>query len=590
MRLRTERTGFVSMVSPPHRIGLHQPRCCGGAQQAVCIAARRGEPADRPGIGNRNAVAATTKLGERCLTHRAFHHDFTRRTGARIKRARKMGSVEQRHVYGRLQVLAVVGITQEEGQLPLVLLVATGRAKDHGGTALMQRKRGCQRRARPFARCERGRQAFLQPEHLGAGVERETKARHDGRGLQPAARGRGGDHVTPAVNDIDMHGVTALFGQMRHGRLVDGALAAHLGQHRQGGVHLLFVTRHGAGPQFQRRLTADQRPTPGIITLGEKIFRWYLTKFRIAVIDLAVSKGELHGFDDGVDEIGTGGVHGRNVETFQKRQRLQENRPLPPGGRLCDCPVVIVECLRRFHGGAPPGHILRRQHALVPSAARIHYLCGADVTIDGFRHETPVESITRRLDLVFAAGARFGFSDDPLIGCSQNRITKIGMRLRRGTTRQPRFIGCRPFLFEEMGQPLDGGRDTRQRWMPVLGVIDGGFQHLAHAHRAVVAQHQHPSIEGAGDDCGEQPVAGDQLQSLSGVMPNRCATRGRALCADDFDLVLLFRIKHGRHIPAGAAQMRLDNLQDETGGDGGVEGIATPLEDCHTDRRGDPVG
>ena len=32
VRLRTERTGFVSMVSPPYRIGLHQPRCCGGAQ------------------------------------------------------------------------------------------------------------------------------------------------------------------------------------------------------------------------------------------------------------------------------------------------------------------------------------------------------------------------------------------------------------------------------------------------------------------------------------------------------------------------------------------------------------------------------
>ena len=45
-----------------------------------------------------------------------------------------------------------------------------------------------------------------------------------------------------------------------------------------------------------------------------------------------------------------------------------------------------------------------------------------------------------------------------------------------------------------------------------------------------------------------------------------------------------------RQIARRAVEMRLDHLQHEACGHGGVERIAAPLEDAHADGRGDPVG
>ena len=45
-----------------------------------------------------------------------------------------------------------------------------------------------------------------------------------------------------------------------------------------------------------------------------------------------------------------------------------------------------------------------------------------------------------------------------------------------------------------------------------------------------------------------------------------------------------------RRIAARAVQMRLDDLQGEAGGGGGVEGIAAAFQHRHADLAGDPMG
>ncbi|MNW15650.1 hypothetical protein D3C71_2142270 [compost metagenome] len=72
--------------------------------------------------------------------------------------------------------------------------------------------------------------------------------------------------------------------------------------------------------------------------------------------------------------------------------------------------------------------------------------------------------------------------------------------------------------------------------MAMLGVIDGGFQHIAHAHRAVVAQQQHPGVKGAGNHRGQQAVAGNQLQPFGAVAFQRSAGGRGALAAQHFQL------------------------------------------------------
>jgi hypothetical protein len=65
--------------------------------------------------------------------------------------------------------------------------------------------------------------------------------------------------------------------------------------------------------------------------------------------------------------------------------------------------------------------------------------------------------------------------------------------------------------------------------------------------------------------------------------------RHRALAADDLGLAATHVVQDQRGIATGAAEMRFDDLQDESRGDGRVEGVAAFLENAHADRRGDPV-
>ena len=51
--------------------------------------------------------------------------------------------------------------------------------------------------------------ALLEPEHLRARAEAEAELRDHRRGLQPAARRRGRDHVAVPVDDVEMHRVAA---------------------------------------------------------------------------------------------------------------------------------------------------------------------------------------------------------------------------------------------------------------------------------------------------------------------------------------------------------------------------------------------
>ena len=73
-------------------------------------------------------------------------------------------------------------------------------------------------------------------------------------------------------------------------------------------------------------------------------------------------------------------------------------------------------------------------------------------------------------------------------------------------------------------------------------------------------------------------------------MGDGCLGRHHALAAHDLGLALLHRVEDQRRVAAWSAQVRLDDLQGEGGGDRGIEGIAAAFEDAHAHRSGDPVG
>ena len=133
---------------------------------------------------------------------------------ARVEGAGEAVVVPVRGVDGALEVEAAAYRRaqrdgEEEVQLPLVLLVAAGRAERHDRHAVAQGERGGEGGAGAAARGQGVRQALVQPGHLEPGAEREAQFGHDRVGLEPAAAGRGRDHVAPAVDDVEVAGVAA---------------------------------------------------------------------------------------------------------------------------------------------------------------------------------------------------------------------------------------------------------------------------------------------------------------------------------------------------------------------------------------------
>ena len=137
---------------------------------------------------------------------------------------------------------------------------------------------------------------------------------------------------------------------------------------------------------------------------------------------------------------------------------------------------------------------------------------------------------------------------------------------------------------------LDGGVGALDQRMAFARVEDRWREHVLEPQRAVVAQQQHPGVEHAGHAGGEQAGARHHVEAELVEMRDGRAGRRRTLAADHLGLALAGVVEDHRHVAARPVEMRLDHLQREGGGAGGVERVAALLQDRHADRRGDPVG
>ena len=71
----------------------------------------------------------------------------------------------------------------------------------------------------------------------------------------------------------------------------------------QGALHLRLVALDAAGAQLERGLVGDELAALVVIGIGQQRLDRHVDEIGIAVIGLAVGEGELHGLDDGVDEL-----------------------------------------------------------------------------------------------------------------------------------------------------------------------------------------------------------------------------------------------------------------------------------------------
>src|SRR5436190_17227130 len=207
-------------ASPPHSIALHAARV-GGGFAADAVLGGGAEAALGPIRADFHLVAAAFQLLDGGLGQAAFHHQYAGSCSARPEGEREVLDVPGRRVDRLLQVhlrlgAVLAGVTQEELAAPLVLLIAAGRAPAHVGLAVAEGHADRERGARAFSRSQRAGQTLLEPEHLPARAERPAERRDHRRGLQPAARGRRGEHVAGLVDDVDVHGVADHLAARRH--------------------------------------------------------------------------------------------------------------------------------------------------------------------------------------------------------------------------------------------------------------------------------------------------------------------------------------------------------------------------------------
>ena len=479
---------------------------------------------------------------------------------------------------------------QQEQQLPLVLLVAAGRAARHHRLAVAEHERRAERRTRTTPRPQRRGEPLLQPAHLQPAAEREAQLRNGGRALQPAAAGRSRDDVAPPVHHVDVAGVAAghavrPYRGFAGARILRNGPANHVGT--QVGREPRRLTRRAAGAQRRVGTVADQRgPRTGVLGGQQRGTR----NVGVAVPRLAVGERELQRLGLRVDALQARRVvNTRVVERVQDGQRLEQHRALTPEAGLGDRVPVPVQRDRCLPGGRPAGQVVAGDQPGVRTSAGVTERQPAE-RVDRLGDETLPPGAAGRLDLRLPV--RTGGPSGVDEAAQRVRVRRVGDHLpRRGraAVAEPEARGGRPVVGEQRPDPRDGLPGRADQRVAGGGVADRRLQHLGERAGAVVAQQQQPGVDGARHHGGERSGTGDEVQAERPEVRDGGGGRSRALAAQHPRCEVGRGGEDRRHLTGRAVEVRLHDVQHEPGGDSGVEGVAAAFQHTHRGLAGQPV-
>ena len=275
------------------------------------------------------------------------------------------------------------------------------------------------------------------------------------------------------------------------------------------------------------------------------------------------------------------------VEALEQPELLEEDRRLAPRAGLEDLVAVVVDGERLLPGRRPVAQVVLAEQTGVALAGAVEPLAFLEAD-DLLRDEAAVPAHLRRVELrVPVSRGRFGLHEDAPEGLGQGSVPVQGARLRSGEVDVDRG---RPVVAEELLDLADRVADRRECRVAILGVADREVEHVPERQGPVLAQQLDPAAESPWDDRGQRAGAGDQLEpELVAVPLDRRRPRRGALRAEDERPVTLHRPDEGREVAAGAVEVRLDDLQRESGRDGGVERVPALLEHGHPGCRREPV-
>src|SRR5207302_9301198 len=136
------------------------------------------------------------------------------------------------------------------------------------------------------------------------------------------------------------------------------------------------------------------------------------------------------------------------------------------------------------------------------------------------------------------------------------------------------------------GDPLADRANERKA---VLREPNRELENVGQPPRSELAEQQQPGVERSGNNGGKQSRSRYLVEAeLAEALDRRCGRRC-SLSAENLHLVAVGAVEERREVTARPVQMRLDDLERETGRGGGIEGVAAPLEHRHPRRGREPV-
>ena len=209
--------------------------------------------------------------------------------------------------------------------------------------------------------------------------------------------------------------------------------------------------------------------------------------------------------------------------------------------------------------------------------------------VDRLRDRPAIPVIQRAADLRVAPGDACRIGCDGGVERGERPVAEQAAGRRHLATRKIQGGRAAPVQLEQRLHAGDGLRHAPDQRVAAAGMEDRRLEDVGQRQRPPVAQQRQPGAEGAGHAGGEMPAAGDRVEAQPGEMRDRGGVRRGTLAADHRRRVVAGSARQDRHLAAGTVQMRLDDLEHEARGDGGVESVAAAFEHAHAGGGGDPV-
>ena len=367
----------------------------------------------------------------------------------------------------------------------------------------------------------------------------------------PRAARRERRHVALRVHGIDVH--RARPPGLRREALLGG---------QQGGI-VPGVAR----TQLFACLSHINQICPGFcIGLGQQYLGRNHCFRRIAVVLLAIGKGELGGLDQEVQVIGAARPHRAQVEAPHDGERLQHRRPLRPEAALVDRRLAEAQADGRLDPGLETLQVgALEQPAALPGEARD--LRSDLASVERFVGVLCIREVVVRSCERLILHQRADFRD-----------------------RHVKDLACRPGLElvaqipETIFLLVDQALRCRKS---VACQLDRRRDRFAQRHRAVALERGEQRAERGGNAGRENVLVRHVIEAAAAEFLRRGARRRRHVAVEHYHLVAPLTAQQDRAFAADGMHLRVHQPFDEAGCNRRVDRVAARLQhvDAGVDRK-----